>query len=211
MHVSPRKWVIIPLTLTLLVSACGGGATTRTAQVAGSTDAPTTSPTDVVTTSAPGPTVFPTTPTDPPTPTTSAPSPAVTTSAPPANTPPSLNPWDRLVDGTDRCVAPGEDAISVAATADDLDGVAKVTGSFREDFGPGDSNFSPPTPMTRRPDGVYVYPSVDLRAGTYTFWVSATDTKGLTRTATTFVFVSRIQPTGLGLCSVDWTNWTFKP
>ena len=209
MYLSPRKWVIIPLTLTLFVGACGRGASTRTAHETGSTDAPTASPTDVVTTSATGPHFFPTTATNTPAPTTSTPSPAVTTSAPPANTPPRLNPWYRLVYGTKRCVAPDEDAISVAATADDPDGVAKVTGSFRVDIGPGDSIFSPPTQMTKQPNGVYVYPSIDLRAGTYTFWVSATDTKGLTRTATAFVFASPAQPPGL--CSLDWTVWTFSP
>jgi hypothetical protein len=60
--------------------------------------------------------------------------------------------------------------------------------------------------MTKQPDGTYVYPSIGLRPGTYTFWVFATDTRGLTRTAKTFVFANPIQPTSLGLCSLDWTN-----
>jgi len=62
--------------------------------------------------------------------------------------------------------------------------------------------------MTLQPNGFYAYPGVDLRAGTFTFVVTATDTTGLARTATVEVVSTTIAP---GLCALSSSGWTFDP
>jgi hypothetical protein len=129
---------------------------------------------------------------------------------PPVNTPPDLNPSFALVNGTGRCIATTtpSDVIRVIATAQDADGIAKVTGSFLLVLGPGWTVSSPPTRMTLQSNGFYAYPGVDLRAGTFTFVVTATDTTGLARTATVEVVSTTIAP---GLCALSSSGWTFDP
>jgi hypothetical protein len=83
-----------------------------------------------------------------------------------------------------------------------------VTGSFHLRQQNGSTVFSPPTRMTLKSNGIYVYPEIDLRAGTYTLTVAATDTTGLTRTATAEVTST---PTAPGVCSISSPGWAFAP
>ncbi|HEY7226174.1 MAG TPA: hypothetical protein VH561_21570 [Micromonosporaceae bacterium] len=145
-----------------------------------------------------------------PTPTTrpaSTTKPASTSQPPPVNTPPQLFPSFGLLNGTGVCVAPS-DAIKVVATATDPDGIAKVTGAFFLRRTDGSTTSSPPTTMTLKSNGIYVYPNIDLRAGTYTITVTATDTTGLARTATADIVSASIAP---GLCSISSVGWTYSP
>ena len=96
------------------------------------------------------------------------------------------------------------DAIKVIATASDPDGIAQVTGSFHLRLETGATVFAPPTRMTLKSNGIYVYPDIDLRAGTYTLTVSATDKTGLSRTATAEVTST---PTAPGVCSISSSGW----
>jgi len=103
-----------------------------------------------------------------------------------------------------------ENAIRASVTADDPDGVAKVQGSWVRQISFGNNVSTGPATL-KLVNGVYAFPDENLKAGTWTWTFTATDSTGLTRTATTFLIVKLDGSAGELCTPVNSPEWVYTP